>query len=642
MKNGLSYFEDGGLAREPEEAPAEFTLAPPKGAAAKKTPLGPTQTADLLSNMQAMIERRESPMAIFSRGMERAAAWGSGGLGGPSAALNQLNQREQLEDKSTFDMRQQMAAYRAAQERQRRGAETLGFGVQPTAQAGAQPGMQPAAQPGMQPAAQLNGQAGYLTMLNSLPPSVRPGAMVLLQNGDFEKFAELVSAHELKRPDIQKNLQFAETLPAGQGDVFKRQVFEKAYGPQTYVDAEGRSFQYSLPDAMPPEMRNQPRPAAPATTGVTIPTSAIRQVESGGNAAAVSPKGAEGTMQVMPATQVAPGFGVTPAANKTPQELERVGGDYFAAMKNKYKDDVTAAIAYNMGPGATDKWIAAGKKFDQLPAETQDYVKKLTTQPQAPAAQPVQRKSVGELETEKTYRTELAQGAAKNAIEAEKEFRKTTEAKSVIERKTSAQRVIELVQQYPQSTGVLAKPGIANALLTIARDGINTPSGAIGVRAIEDALVLTMPGTSKEIVGARKEIAQNMARAALETSKLSQGQGAVSDYERSLFERVSGSLADTPELLIKRQQMLVARADLDQKLGNMYRLSKSPGKPTDYEAFTTRPDVVKLIDQYENQLNSILGSEASVGKQGAPAIPKYDAQKEARYQQWKNSQGNKQ
>jgi len=187
----------------------------------------------------------------------------------------------------------------------------------------------------------------------------------------------------------------------------------------------------------------------------------------------------------------------------------------------------------------------------------------------------------------------------------------------------------------------LARPGIANALLTIARDGINTPSGAIGVRAIEDALVLTMPGTSREIVGARKEIAQNMARAALETSKLSQGQGAVSDYERSLFERVSGSLADTPELLIKRQQMLVARADLDQKLGSMYRLSKSPGKATDYEAFTTRPDVVKLIDQYEDQLKGILGSEINVGKKGAPAIPKYDAQKEARYQQWKNSQGNK-
>jgi hypothetical protein len=618
MKNGLSYFQDGKSTGVVDDVPVEQTITPLSSAAAKKAPLDPTQTADLLANMQQMINSRQGPMASLNRGLERAAAWGSGGIQGPSAALNQLNRQEQEEEKSTFDMRQQMAAYRAAQERQRRGAETLGFGVQPTAQVGAQPGAQPGMPSAAPAAAQPRSQQPWEVMLNSLPVAARPEGLRLLGDGDFEKFGSLVTNFGLKAPDIQKNFEYSKSLPPQDGDMFNRQAFKEAYAPQTYVDAEGRSFQYSLPGAMPPEMRNQPRPAAPATTGVTIPTSAIRQVESGGNAAAVSPKGAEGTMQVMPATQVAPGFGVTPAANKTPQELERVGGDYFAAMKNKYKDDVTAAIAYNMGPGATDKWIAAGKKFDQLPAETQDYVKKLTTQPQAPAAQPVQRKSVGELETEKTYKTKLTEGYVANVLADEKEFRKTTEAKSVAERKTSAERVITLVKQYPQATGVLAKPGIANALFTIARDGINTPSGAIGIRAIEDALVLTMPGTSPAIIDARKEIAQNLARAALETSKLSQGQGAVSDYERSLFERVSGSLADTPQLLIKRQQMLVARADLDQKLGNMYRLSKVAGKPTDYEAFTTRTDVVKLIDQYEDQLKGILGSEVNVGKKGAP------------------------
>jgi len=292
-------------------------------------------------------------------------------------------------------------------------------------------------------------------------------------------------------------------------------------------------------------------PGAPSVPGVTIPTSAIRQVESGGNAAAVSPKGAEGTMQVMPATQAAPGFGVTPAANKTPQELERVGGDYFAAMKNKYKDDVTAAIAYNMGPGATDKWIAAGKKFDQLPAETQAYVNKLTAQPAAtdipkmraetmatPTAPLGPRPTPSQLEQEtktaQTYREGIAKGYAENVIKDEIAFRNTTEPKSVIERKTSAERVIDLVQSNPNAVGILTKPGIVNALTTIARDGLNTPSGAIGIKTIEDALVLTMPGTSQKTVNARKEIAQNLAKGALEASKLSQGQGSVSDFERSM------------------------------------------------------------------------------------------------------------
>jgi hypothetical protein len=548
------------------------------------------------------------------------------------------------EEKSTFDMRQQMAAYRAAQERQRRGAETLGFGAQPTAQAGAQSG----AQPSMPSAAPAAAQPAYLTMLNSLPASVRPAGMMALQNGDFDKFSELVSAHEIKRPDIQKNLAFAETLPTDQKDLFGRQAFKEAYGPQTYVDAEGRSFQYSLPQAMPPELRTQPRPAAPTPSGTATPTKGgavdLKQValDAGIPADAIISTYRDPSKQLSLIDREDPNKpGKFLTAQGKPvalpgQSAHQIPG---AAIDIKPSFPITAAQKKALAQAGAIE-IPGDPGHYQLPVGKMRA--ELTSNVNVSPTQPVQRKSMGELETEKTYRTELAQGAAKNAIEAEKEFRKTTEAKSVAERKTSAERVITLVKQYPQATGVLAKEGISNALLTIARDGINTPSGAIGVRAIEDALVLTMPGTSQSIINARKEIAQNLARAALETSKLSQGQGAVSDYERSLFERVSGSLADTPELLIKRQQMLVARADLDQKLGNMYRLSKVAGKPTDYEAFTTRTDVVNLIDKYENQLRDILGSEARVGKQSAPAIPKYDAQKEARYQQWKNSQGNKQ
>jgi hypothetical protein len=212
------------------------------------------------------------------------------------------------------------------------------------------------------------------------------------------------------------------------------------------------------------------------------------------------------------------------------------------------------------------------------------------------------------------YQTGIAQGYAKNVIDDEKAFRASTESKSVAERKTSAERVIELVKQYPKAVGILAQPGTSNALMTIARDGINTPQGAVGIKTIEDALALTMPGTSPELISARKEIAQNLARGALEASKLSQGQGSVSDFERSMFEKIAGSLADTPDLLIKRQQMLIARAELDQKLGKMARKDKVPGKPFDYEAFKLRDDVSNLVDQYEEQLRGILGSNAMAGK----------------------------
>lgn len=88
-----------------------------------------------------------------------------------------------------------------------------------------------------------------------------------------------------------------------------------------------------------------------------------------------SSKGALGEMQVMPYTSRDPGFGIKPARDSSPDELRRVGDEYAAAMYNRYKDPKLAMIAYNMGPGATDKWLASGADPSKLPKETQGYIR---------------------------------------------------------------------------------------------------------------------------------------------------------------------------------------------------------------------------------------------------------------------------
>jgi hypothetical protein len=109
--------------------------------------------------------------------------------------------------------------------------------------------------------------------------------------------------------------------------------------------------------------------------------STIMQKESGGRRydkngnLLTSPKGAEGEMQVMRYTARDPGFGVKPAQNNSPDELKRVGDDYAMAMYSRYGDPKLAMIAYNMGPGATDKWLAAGADPNKLPKETQGYIR---------------------------------------------------------------------------------------------------------------------------------------------------------------------------------------------------------------------------------------------------------------------------
>ena len=106
---------------------------------------------------------------------------------------------------------------------------------------------------------------------------------------------------------------------------------------------------------------------------------AVMHVESRGNPNAVSPKGARGTMQTMPETLLDPGYGVQPARDQSPAELERVGKDYLAAMLKQYGDPKLALAAYNWGPGNVDKALKRhGGNADAVIAnsnpETRAYV----------------------------------------------------------------------------------------------------------------------------------------------------------------------------------------------------------------------------------------------------------------------------
>jgi soluble lytic murein transglycosylase-like protein len=79
---------------------------------------------------------------------------------------------------------------------------------------------------------------------------------------------------------------------------------------------------------------------------------AVIVAESGGKAHAVSPAGARGLMQIMPATGRELGL-VNPF---DPRENILAGTRYLSRMLKRFGGDITLALAaYNAGPGAVRK-----------------------------------------------------------------------------------------------------------------------------------------------------------------------------------------------------------------------------------------------------------------------------------------------
>lgn len=106
---------------------------------------------------------------------------------------------------------------------------------------------------------------------------------------------------------------------------------------------------------------------------------AVAGQETGGTAnpnSAVSPKGAQGLMQIMPGTQK--DMGVTDPND--PTQSIYGGAKYLSQMLDRYKSPELALAAYNAGPDRVDAHLATGAP---LPAETLAYVLSVTKRYQA-------------------------------------------------------------------------------------------------------------------------------------------------------------------------------------------------------------------------------------------------------------------
>ncbi len=240
------------------------------------------------------------------------------------------------------------------------------------------------AMPQQQPpiAQEVLDNAEMATGLQGLPSnlpeeSYAPGGIVAFADGgyadeeeedEFDMSKDEQQLFDMLRRRLASNSEYEEmaglgALPVGVAKAVstKREVSSKVGDQPKQTRSEGIT-----------QLTKEGTPDGDLINKIMMKESGGRRYDKQGNLL-TSPKGAQGEMQVMPGTARDPGYGIRPAREGDPDDLARVGREYFGKMLNKYGDTKLAAIAYNWGPGNTDKWLMAGADPAKLPRETQKY-----------------------------------------------------------------------------------------------------------------------------------------------------------------------------------------------------------------------------------------------------------------------------
>jgi hypothetical protein len=550
--------------------------------------MDPRQTAELLANMQDMVDQRSGAFNTFLGGLKDASAWGAGGAEGPSRALALRDEVKAKEYKDVYDMRTQMAAYRAAQAQQEAYNEeqrrifggNMGGGA---GGAGGSPG------------------AGTMYKGVQLDPET---AVAMAQARSREDRDKIFNDFASKRSQARGSFEFG--APSYKNDI----KFVTPEGKLEYIDAvtAKRYKDEGYGKVLGPSTTQGYRPSASGN----IPPEAIRQVESGGRPGLVSSAGAEGTMQVMPNTQTNPGYGVTPAKDKSQAELERVGRDYYAAMQKQYGNDTLASIAYNMGPGATDAWLSKGGNFKDLPAETRDYIgqvnlaaAKLSRAPSEGALRSKLTIPEAEAKASGLKSRAEAQGTAAGKYLGGAEATVREASSSSGERLASLDYLDGLINNPKTSRvfGVFEHPDFASAIGKIVDNGIKL--GRLGDVGVDLAPIVrsVMKNASQEEVDAVQKATREFAKIKLNEAKiLLAGQGAVSDAERGLVQELSGSVKNSPGALRDYLAWGKMRADYDRSVGKAFKDYRDRNKGASFEDFLDTGKASELRDAYDDKL----------------------------------------
>lgn len=386
-----------------------------------------------------------------------------------------------------------------------------------------------------------------------IPPGIRPilSTMAVLDPAKAISYVLDLAKDEAKRPDAIKALEaYIGMLPPEMRDaarqyVAKANIFGKPEDKTTAILAIEKAI----------DEERIPRPAGEQM---------IREIRGG----AMPPA----------ATAVAPvsAPAVTPPAAAQPPSIT---GKFEGTPQQ-----VSAEIERIVDPKEREEARAA-------------YSSQLSAQPAAAEQRPTFR----EREVEQARATERGKELEKLEVARREALQQNAEkARRIV---NDANTVFDLASKNPNAYGILARPGIASALLTLVENGIRVGVYSIGLNDVQSA-ILRAGGTQQDI-----DAAAALAQVAVQTSlDLSAAvKGSVSNYEQQLFQQASYSKNDSAAVLKYKAELARARGEFDRFIWNKYRSYEKSNKGATVEGFKETEEYGKYVTQYENALKSIRG-----------------------------------
>jgi hypothetical protein len=550
-------------------------------------------------------------MNQLAGGLNKARA----SLAGPSA-LTAYQQQENLQDKQMMDYRTQMAAYRAAQAQAKNEAaryQSMTPGATPTGDA------QPAAG-GAQPAA-----GGVPISAEQLAIEASLGT----PNEKLEsrrKYLGTRSTEAIKLENAPGMRDIVDIYVPLQGNVqMTKAQAEKMLNANPKLQAIVNGEKVPAAQVI---SQTSAAPAAPTTGGVNA-----------NNFGNVRPIGASTGFQ----------------QPKTPEEGIQILDNNLKAYADKGINTLAGVITRWAPPNENDTQAlikAAAQRLSIDPNQPIDLKNPAVRQAIGTAIM-IQEKGKGLFTSAPAAQTPSVAAAPAKPDETRSQYeRRIAEEKEIsssrikegeLKRKeiidaqegsvdigNSINR-IEGIMNTPagnRAVGMFEKPGVVSAFGKIFSKGIQAGNfGSIGFSELGDAV--RVAGGDQATIDAAQKLGRDFAEMQLIASRrFLKGQGAVSDNERNIIERVTGSVANSPEVIKDFTRWNRVRNEYDAAVGNALQKweTTNPNKSIDLfrnsdEFKTIKANYIAKTDAMASKMN--LDGKSTAKASGADKTDEY-------------------